>query len=199
MGLFNICPSAGDFVILPEATCHGSMSLRDAHHGQRLVKLRFQSQELFDSSHLAYHHPAALPQPPSPQMLALLSGDTNALHAMCRPGFRPAPDPGPAPPPLEHRRCWQAGHSLDAQPPSSDGAGDGARPVRSKVANDAVYGQGVRDSTVPEPTDVAVLEADGQCGGLAMTAEQRYMFDAQGVLILRGVSKPGISPSEKCG
>jgi hypothetical protein len=61
-------------------------------------------------------------------------------------------------------------------------------PTQPTIANDATYGQGVRDAGLPDD-DSGVTQADAFSG---MTAEQRFMMDAYGYIKVPGV----LSPSE---
>ena len=140
----NLCPSAGDIVVMPEATCHGIMPWRNAQHGRRLLSLRYKTAGALKA------HRAHYPEQPAQEVmarlsqptLALVSGDTDALHAMCGVGsgrFRPARDPGAVPPPpTQQRRCWRSGvlrttavDDPEAWPEMTEFA---------KLANDAPYG-----------------------------------------------------------
>ena len=141
-GLVNLCPSAGDIIVMPEATCHGIMPWLNREHGRRILSLRYKTGEAYEA-HRAHYPSKQAPEVLarlSPPTLALVAGDTDALHAMCGDSFRPAPDPGAAAPPLQ-RRCWRYGTA----PTAVDDEPWPELAELSKVANDAVYGCGVRD------------------------------------------------------
>ena len=197
-GLVNLCPSAGDFIVMPEATCHGILPWRNREHGRRILSLRFKAGEAFET------HRAHYPSKPAPEVLALLlpptlalvAGDTDALYAMCGgDDFRAAADPGAAPPPLQ-RRCWRYG----AMPTPVDDEPWPPMEEFSQLANDAVYGGGVRDR-IPEldsgrasntpwgpvkavsagpPRETDPIGDARDDAGFSMTPEQRYLFDTQG-------------------
>ena len=200
-GLANLCPSAGDFIVMPEATCHGILPWRNREHGRRILSLRFKTGGAFEA------HRAHYPSKPTQEVLARLSrptlalvtGEAEALHAMCGDSFHPAPDPGAALPQSAawQRRCWRYG----AAPTAVDDEPWPEMGEFSKLANDAVYGGVVKDC-VPEldsgragnspwgpvkaaGTNVLVntttdLSAQDDDAAFAMTAEQRYLFDTQG-------------------
>ena len=71
-GLLNLCPSAGDYIILPEASSHGIMPWRSAEHGRRVLSLRFKSGPSY-AMHCATHPPHP------PRLLARLARPTRAL------------------------------------------------------------------------------------------------------------------------
>ena len=132
-------------MVMPEATCHGIMPWRNAQHGRRLLSLRFKTAGALQT------HRAHYPEQPAREVmarlsqptLALVSGDTEALYAMCGVGggggFRPARDPGAVPPPpTQQRRSWRSGvlrttavDDQEAWPETTD---------FTKLANDAPYG-----------------------------------------------------------
>jgi hypothetical protein len=204
-GLVNLCPSAGDFIVMPEATCHGILPWRNRERGRRILSLRFKTGHAFEAHRMHY------PSQPAPEVLArlscptlaLISGDAEALQGMCD-SFRPTPDPGAAPPPLQ-RRCWRYG----ATPIPADSEPWPELREFSTLANDAVYGVGVRDC-VPQlangrasntpwgPTKAVSALTDAlednattntsmdaqEDAVLAMTPEQRYLFDTQGFVRL---------------
>ena len=147
-GLVNLCPAAGDYILMPESTCHGIMPWRNSLRGRRVLALRFKSGEAYAThcAHYADHPEPQILARMSPPMKALVHGDTAALRAMVGADFRPPSDPGPTPPPAKQRRWWRVGHGPDGERENQDCREPFPELAQYKlVANDAVYSQGVRD------------------------------------------------------
>ena len=110
--LLNVCPHAGDFILLPEATRHIVLPRNKASKARHMLRLRFRSgaargiplpQQLraIENQHCRLAAPT----------VALLRGDGNAIRALC-PARLPEPEP-----PLH--MCWSQGRN--ARTPASTG------------------------------------------------------------------------------
>ena len=102
-GLVNLCPCAGDVMILPEATSYTVLPRPNAGRAQpSVLALRFES-----GGAAGQLQAPRLPRELSAPTAALLRGDGDGLRALCD-------ERGPRPELPQPRACWNQGRSPGA-------------------------------------------------------------------------------------